>query len=155
MPGRVIDLSACRFAFFRNVGPYGPPLQAVWQKLGQWRKDHGRIGSDDEMLGISHDNPMTTPPDQCRYDAGLVVESTFQPAADIGVIDRPAMRVFAVPFEGTSMTIGPAIGAAFDELFAAGHQPAAEPIFERYRGNPMVESKPGVFRCDLCLPIKP
>jgi hypothetical protein len=28
-------------------------------------------------------------------------------------------------------------------------------IAELYRGNPMVDAKAGVFRCDLCVPVRP
>jgi AraC family transcriptional regulator len=52
------------------------------------------------------------------------------------------------------------IRAAWDTLYrtwlpGSGYEPDDRPCFELYRGNPAVEGKPGAFRCDLCLPVRP
>ncbi|MFC7560727.1 hypothetical protein ACFQ5D_00200 [Paenibacillus farraposensis] len=43
-----------RIAYVRQVGPYGPAESAI-------------------LLGIPQDNPQTTPPEKCRYDACIVI----------------------------------------------------------------------------------
>jgi AraC family transcriptional regulator len=52
------------------------------------------------------------------------------------------------------------IRAAWDTLYrtwlpGSGYESDDRPCFELYRGNPAVEGKPGAFRCDLCLPVRP
>ena len=51
------------------------------------------------------------------------------------------------------------IVAAWNNVFAAwlptsGYEPDDRPCFELYRGDPGVDAKRGIFRCDLCLPVR-
>jgi AraC family transcriptional regulator len=40
-------------------------------------------------------------------------------------------------------------------LPGSGYQPDDPPCYGVYRGNPMKASGGGVFRCELCLPVRP
>ena len=40
-------------------------------------------------------------------------------------------------------------------LPGSGYQPDDRPCYELYRGDPMVDPKARMFRCDLCLPVRP
>jgi AraC family transcriptional regulator len=40
-------------------------------------------------------------------------------------------------------------------LPGSGYQPDDRPCVEVYRGHAGVDGKPGVFRCELCLPVRP
>ena len=49
---------------------------------------------------------------------------------------------------------------AWDRLFkswlpSSGYQPDDRPCFELYRGNTEVNPKAGMFRCEICVPVKP
>jgi len=51
------------------------------------------------------------------------------------------------------------IVAAWNNVFAAwlptsGYEPDDRPCFELYRRDPGVDAKRGIFRCDLCLPVR-
>ncbi|PYN03407.1 MAG: hypothetical protein DME07_06790 [Candidatus Rokuibacteriota bacterium] len=37
----------------------------------------------------------------------------------------------------------------------SGYEPADRPCLEVYRGNPEVAGRPGAFRCELCIPVRP
>ena len=52
------------------------------------------------------------------------------------------------------------IQGAWDRVFSAwlpgsGYQPDDRPCYEVYRGNPMKASGGSVFRCEMCLPVRP
>lgn len=36
-----------------------------------------------------------------------------------------------------------------------GYEPDDRPCLELYRGNPQVGGRPGTFRADLCVPVRP
>jgi AraC family transcriptional regulator len=60
------------------------------------------------------------------------------------------------PFQGTARDILP----AWERVFAAwlpgsGWQPDDRACYELYRGDPTVDPKKDVFRCELCLPVRP
>ena len=40
------------------------------------------------MYGISQDSPDLTPPEKCRYDACVEVDTTFEPQVDGHIFDR-------------------------------------------------------------------
>ena len=102
-------LPAMHVAYMRHTGPYGSPAIAQqWARFGEWATARGLMAPRRRMLGISLDNPMTTPPAQCRYDLCIEVDAGFQPDADVQLQDFPGGKYAAVPFKGTALAIGPA-----------------------------------------------
>jgi AraC family transcriptional regulator len=52
------------------------------------------------------------------------------------------------------------IPQAWDVLYRSwlpdsGYEPDDRPCLELYRGNPQVLGRPGTFRADLCVPVRP
>jgi AraC family transcriptional regulator len=71
-------------------------------------------------------------------------------------MDVPGGRCAVVEFVGTAHEIEPAWNRVFSSwLPGSGWQPDDRPCFEVYRGNPFLDRRPGEFRCDLCLPVRP
>lgn len=153
----VTELPARRVAYLRRVGPYGAHgIPELWNELETWVQAHDLGGEDTIKLGIAHDDPSVTAPEKCRYDAGVVVPSNFRESGSVNVMDVPAGRYAVTEFVGTAAEIQD----AWDRVFAtwlprSGYQPDDRPCLEVYRGNPMVAGRPGTFRCDLCLPVRP
>jgi AraC family transcriptional regulator len=64
-------------------------------------------------------------------------------------------RYAVAPFEGSAHEIQ----GAWDRIFASwlpgsGYQPDDRPCYELYRGSPMKNDSPGIFRCELHLPLR-
>jgi AraC family transcriptional regulator len=58
-------------------------------------------------------------------------------------------------FVGTALEIGPAWDRTFgDWLPQSGYQPDDRPCGEVYHGQ-AVDAKTGVFKCELCMPVRP
>ena len=144
-------------AYMRYVGPFGPHgIPDTWMKLQQWVTTHGLAGPDSVKIGIGHDDPKVTAPEKCRYDACVVVPDGFAADRHVNLADLPGGRYAIAAFTGTAHEIG----EAWDRLYrtwlpGSGYQPDDRPCLELYRGDPMVAGRPGAFRCELCVPIRP
>jgi AraC family transcriptional regulator len=57
-----------RVAFMRHVGPYDQ-CGVVWDELLPALGQEGLIGGDTLFIGVSHDDPEITVPENRRYDA--------------------------------------------------------------------------------------
>jgi AraC family transcriptional regulator len=154
MTEQIADLPAATYAYLRHIGPYGPAITPFWQKIVNWAKPRGLLGETTIWFGISHDNPMTTPPEQCRYDACVEIPTDFN--ID-GIASRGAMPggpYLLVPFHGNATEIGKAFESAMDESLPRVERQfdPTRPIFERYRGS--MNTSLGAFTCDICVPIR-
>lgn len=156
MDVRVRELPAQHVVYMRYVGPFGPHgIPELWKRFGKWMEAHGFSMATTIRLGVARDDPSIAPAEKCRYDACLVVPEDFQPDRWVNVTDIPAGKYAVAEFTGTAHEIE----AAWESVFAgwlpnSGYQPDDRPCFELYRGSVEVDGKAGVFRCELCLPVR-
>ena len=144
-------------AYMRYTGPPGPDgIPQLWEKFGRWLEAHGFRPPGRTTIGVTYDDPTVTAPEKYRYDACVVVPPDFQPDRLVNVMDIPGGTYAIAPFEGTASDILPVWMRVFASwLPGSGYQPDDRPCYELYRGDPMVDGKACVFRCDLCLPVRP
>lgn len=153
---RVTAMPVQHVAYMRYVGPYGPHgIPELWQRFVTWLESRDLLAGS-VRLGVAHDDPSVTAPEKCRYDACVVVPPDFQPDRRVNVVDIPGGRYAVADFLGTAREIE----GVWDRVFgawlpASGFEPDDRPCFELYRGNPNVDGKPGTFRCELYLPVRP
>lgn len=74
---KVETLPKYRIAYVRQVGPYGPANIQAMEKLKKWAEEKN-ITKSAIILGIPQDNPETTLPENCRYDACIVIPKDYQ-----------------------------------------------------------------------------
>jgi AraC family transcriptional regulator len=150
---RIVERAPVHVVCFRYTGPFGEPLARFWrQTVNPWLADLGLL--DCPRYGVSLDNPMQTPPENCRYDAcielppGLALEGV-----DNLVIAGGSYAV--APFKGTAADIGGAWDALVGTVFASGawRLDAARPPFEHYPRGALQDARTGRFACELCLPL--
>jgi AraC family transcriptional regulator len=144
-------------AYMRHVGPYGARgIPELWQRFTEWMKTHDVIGPHAVKLGIGLDDPAVTPAEKCRYDACVVMPQDFRGDRWVNVTDIPGGKYGVMPFIGTAHEIGGAWDALYRSwLPGSGYEPDDRPCLEIYRGNPEVGERPGTFRCQLCVPVRP
>jgi len=153
---RVQELPSQRVAYMRYVGPYGAGgIPELWSRFVTWARARGLDLEKATRLGVAHDDPAITQAEKCRYDACIVVSDDFQPDRWVNVTDIPGGRFAVSAFTGTAHDIQ----GAWDRVFKtwlpnSGFQPDDRPCLEVYRGR-SVDDKTGIFRCDLCLPVRP
>ncbi|MES2264966.1 MAG: GyrI-like domain-containing protein [Pseudomonadota bacterium] len=154
MEVHIIDLPPARVACHRHVGPYGPALGAFWRgTVAPWMHSHGLDGRI--CYGVGLDDPQTTPPEQCRYNACVSVADDFQEDRQVGVTTLPGGRYAVMPFKGPTSGIAQAWQWFFSEwLPASGLQCDDRPCFERFSATPGQGPASGEFSCELCIPVK-
>lgn len=77
MKHRVETLPNYCIAYVRRVGSYGPANNEVMEKLKRWTKKKNLLKSA-TLLAIPQDNPETTLPENCRFDACIVISKDYQ-----------------------------------------------------------------------------
>jgi AraC family transcriptional regulator len=158
-PMRVViqELPAYRVAYMRHVGPYGAGgIPALWVRFRKWMTARGLDEADTLRIGIGHDDAWVTPPEKCRYDACVVVPPDFQGDRNVNVVQLPGGRYGVSRFVGGPHQVPQAWEALYRSwLPGSGCQPDDRPCLEIYRGDPRVAGRPGHFRADLCLAVRP
>jgi AraC family transcriptional regulator len=157
MDVRVRTLPAYHVAYMRYVGPYGPHgIPELWTRLGTWIRAQGLGGPDCIKIGIGHDDPAITGQEKCRYDGCVVVPADFAGDKWVNVMDVPGGAYAVSPFTGSAHEIGEVWGRLYRSwLPGSGYEPDDRPCLEVYRGEPEVSDRPGTFRCELCVPVRP
>lgn len=110
---------------------------------------------DCPRYGVTLDDPMTTPPDNCRYDACVVLPPGLSlPDAEETTI--PGGRYAVTHFKGTGAEIGAAWNAFTNAVLSdpANRTDPARRALEHYPRGAYVDAKTGVFSCELCWPVR-
>jgi len=145
---KVDHLPNYRIAYVRQVGPYGPHNVKVMEKLKSWAKKKGLFNKDSTILSIPRDNPEVISPENCRYDAGIVISNGYRINNEVGE-DRLIGGQYAIyRVRHTAEEIQKAWDLIFVELLNKGYLVDSRPMFERYYGE-----EDDVDYCDICIPI--
>jgi len=119
------------------------------EKLKRWAGERNLLTESAILLGIPQDNPAITPPENCRYDACIVL-SEDQPLHDSVNVSEFSGGEYAVCIvDHTTEDVQRAWAELFPALQRSGYQMDDKPIVERYTGE-MIQND----RCELCVPIK-
>lgn len=142
----------------RYSGPYGSPkITGMWHELMQWADTKGLIGKETTSLAVVRDDPFSTQPERCRYDACVVVPESFTATdPDYRIEAVTGGRYLCYHFAGRSTDIDPAWDRVYSEwLPDSGYQPDDRPNLELYRPGSILDAVELTFRCDLCVPVRP
>ncbi|PEU16100.1 GyrI-like domain-containing protein [Bacillus sp. AFS019443] len=145
---KVETLPKYRIAYVRQVGPYGPANIQSMEKLKKWAEEKDLVKSA-IILGIPQDNPETTLPENCRYDACIVISKDYQIDDSIceGELSGGEYVIFKV--KHTAEDIQKAWTEIFPALHNNGYQIDNKPILERYTSE-MINN----HYCEICVPVK-
>ena len=153
MKVRVADIDPVRVACRRHTGPFGPAIGEFWRDVvAPWMQKNGLMGR--VTYGVAMDDPSTTPPEKCRYDACVEVghDDPAPPPASLATI--AGGRYAVADFYGPSSDIGQAWHAFYTQaLPAAGLKDRPGPPFERYAADFRADPQTGAFACELFIPI--
>ncbi len=139
-----------KIAYMRHTGPYGAANLQTIQALKSWAQANGLLGAHCVVLGIAQDNPHTTKPEHCRYDACMVLpdEATVNDSCvAIGNLAGGDYAIFTICHTAEAMQT--AWAEIFTQLHELGHcLDETRPILERYKAE-MVSN----HLCEICLPM--
>ncbi len=145
------NIPPVRIAYLRRTGPYGPGNKSTMEQLKTWAKNERLLNHDSVIFGIAQDNPQTTPPEDCRYDACLAVTDSFCTRDDrisLGQLDGGRYAVFTAAH--TAAAIQLAWQSIFPELSRLKLMAdATKPIIERYAVKMLSR-----HQCEICVPLR-
>ena len=144
-------IPSCSIAYIRQVGAYGAENILTMEKLKHWSVANNLMNSKTVIFGIAHDNPQTTPPENCRYDACiLLIDKTFPADGNVvkhGELSGGKYAVFIV--KHTAQAIEQAWVHIFPALSVNGlFYDSTRPILERYAAEKVQQ-----HLCEICVPI--
>lgn len=137
-----------RIAYMRRVDPYGSGNIEVMEEVKKWAKDRNLLESA-ILFAIPQDNPETTLPENCRFDACIMLSNDYQMDDSIyeGKISGGKYLVYEI--EHTAKDIQKAYSNIFLSLQQNGYRMDNKPIMEKYTGD-MISN----HYCEICVPIK-
>lgn len=149
---KVVRLLPIHVAFLRHLGPYESVPESIFDELEQWAARH-KLAGPPVWMGIGHDSPIATPPEQLRFDAALVVPGPFAPEGKIGHQllqgGEFALTTHAGPYE--------TLPHAYETIFPRvtnlpNHQLIGLPAIEIYH-TAKVTLRYQINHTDICLPV--
>lgn len=158
---KIETIHPCPIAYVRQTGAYGNDNIRAMEQLKQWARNNGLMNSKAVIFGIPQDNPQTTAPENCRYDACIALAKEHLRANE-------AVSANQVPDDGNIqygelaggtyavLTVShttEAVAQAWTEIFAlisaSGYIPdLSRPILERYQAELVAH-----HLCEICMPI--
>lgn len=147
---QVETLPTYRIAYIRQVGPYGPRNIQAMERLKKWAKENNLLSESAILLGIPQDNPETTLPENCRYDACIVISNDYQMDDSIHEGTLSGGKYVICQVKHTAEDIQKAWSELFQLLQNSSYQMDNKPIFERYAGDMIFNEY-----CEICVPVKP
>lgn len=151
----VKEMPEMHVACIRHVGPYNQIGQA-FGRLMAWAGPRGLLRfPETSMLGVYHDSPDTTDPDQLRSDACITVPPGTPVDGDVGTLTIPG-GLYAVGHFEIDMSD---YGAAWDKLLGeylpeSGYGPDEGMCYEMYLNDP-AQHPENKHIVDICAPVCP
>ncbi|MGN7412614.1 AraC family transcriptional regulator [Paenibacillus sp. SAF-068] len=145
------NLPSYRIAYVRQVGPYGPANAQAMNTLKQWADNKQLLNESATLLGIPQDDPTITPPENCRYDACIVItesERRLDDPIEIGQLSGGDYLICKV--RHTAEDIQQAWNVLIPHLHASGYMMDNKPVIERYRWKLLQQ-----HWCEICVPVRP
>lgn len=142
-------LPSVRIAYVRQVGPYGSDNNQGMQRLKEWAKEENLLTESAVLFGISQDNPETTPPEQCRYDACIVIPQDYQMNNIISESELASGDYAIFKLKHTAEDIQKAWKQIFPAIRSGGYHMDNKPMIERYKGHMILDDY-----CEICVPVK-
>lgn len=151
-PTKIVALRETHLAFVRHVGPYEDVPNSVFERLETWALAQ-RLPGPRVWMGIGHDAPGATAPENLRFDAALVVPTPFQPEAGVAYQFLPAGEFAVTTHVGPFSTLAAAYTDIFPRVISLPeHELIGLPAIEIYR-TPHVDTRKRLIETDICLPV--
>ncbi len=149
----VRTLQPMSLAFIRHTGPYEEVPIGLWDRLVDWARRHD-IAGPYVLLGIAHDAPGITAPENLRFDAAIRVPEEFRSGRRVGH-QRFGGGLFAL-----TTSVGPfsSLPAAYGEVFRRVRgdrslECVGVPCVEFYRVNRVVADL-AIVHTEIGVPVR-
>lgn len=144
----VEHLPTYRIAYVRQVGPYGPDNAQAMEKLKEWAMERELLTTSAILFGIPQDNPAATSPENCRYDACIVISEDEEIDGSINESELAGGKYVICKIQHTAEEIQKAWTEVIPYIRDKGYQMDNRPVIERYTGEMITN-----HLCEICIPI--
>jgi AraC family transcriptional regulator len=149
----VKELPEYHLAYVRRVGPYVKETCAPqFEALMQWAAPRHYVGPD-RVFAIYWDNPEVTPPEKCRFDAGIIVPEGTTPEGEVYLETISGGPYALCHFECQPAAIQTAWEDAFAWLCDSGYACDDSPCYEVYHNDAATHPQ-GQWIFDICIPLR-
>jgi len=151
---RIETLPERRIALVRQTGPYQESSPRAWGMLCSWAGPQGLIRPTSLLLGIGHDDPTITAPEEIRYDAAVVLEEEVNVTAPVTLGTLQGGDYAIITHQGPYEKLEESYKAIMGKWIpSSGREMRDCPVFEVYLNNP--ETTPAdQLLTDIYIPLK-
>jgi len=149
----VRTLQPMSLGFIRHTGPYEHVPIGLWDTLTDWARRHN-IPEPYVLLGLAHDAPGITRPENLRFDAAIRVPGEFRSGRRVG------HQHFAGGLFALTTSVGPftSLPAAYLEIFRRLRRDRSlaclgVPCLEFYRVNRVVADL-AIVHTEVAIPVR-
>lgn len=143
-----------RLAMVRANGPYMESGYKAWSILMPYAQKHNLFGPQTLLIGISHDDPTITKPEEIRYDAAIPVGDGVSVEAPVTIGSMPGGEYAVITHQGPYDGLEEAYGIVMGQwLPQSGREMRDSPFFEIYRNDPCT-TPPEQLLTDIHIPLK-
>lgn len=138
----------------RQTGPYMDSAARAWGMLCAWAGPKGLFGPQTWSIGISHDDPKVTKPEDIRYDAAITAQAEISPESPIEADTLPGGKYAIITHQGPYEKLEDSYAQIMGQwLPASNHEYRETPWFEVYRNDP-ASTPPEQLITDIHIPLK-
>jgi AraC family transcriptional regulator len=148
----IVQKPALRVASIRHIGPY-MQINEAFEKLEKVAERTGLFRNEGAaMVAIYHDDPESTPPDQLRSDAGVVVPENVSLPSPLAEQRLPAGSYACTIHVGPYERLGDTWQRLMGEWIPASGKRVDGLSYERYLNMPGKVPKEEL-RTEICVPV--
>lgn len=145
-------IKAQKLAYLEHTGDYGTiPYDRYFGQLYDWAKKN-RVRPGFKPMGIFHDNPQKTLPEQCRSEIAIPIFGDAKPDEEIKIKELPSMNVAVIKHKGTSEEYKKTYKTLSDWIAQNGYEWAG-PCIEIYTKKPKVKGDLSIMFATIQAPV--
>ena len=151
---RIDTLPEQKIIKVRQTGPYSESAGRAWKLLCGWAAPRDLFTQATQFIGIGHDDPSVTAPENIRYDAAITVsvDVAAEPPVEFDIL--PGGEHAVCTHKGPYDRLEDAYKAVMGQwLPQSGREFRGGLTFEVYRNNPDT-TPPEQLLTDIHIPLK-
>ncbi|RYG27131.1 AraC family transcriptional regulator [bacterium] len=127
-----VTLEPRRYAYLRHVGPY-PEIGSTFGKMADIAGPAGLVNDPEALfVGVYHNDPSATPPEELQSDAGITVSDTMVIPDELQIGTLAGGRYAKGVHKGSYSKMGESWMAFWSTLQTTDAKPRMESPFELY-----------------------
>jgi effector-binding domain-containing protein len=150
---KIKTISAQKLAYLEHIGDYsGIPYDKYFEQLYTWAKKN-KVRPGFKPLGIFHNNPEETPPEECRSEVAIPIVGDAESDEEIKVKELPSMEVAIIKHKGSSEEYKNTYKTLENWITENGYDWAG-PCMEVYTKKPKVKGNQTIMYATIQAPVK-